>query len=112
MHNAHLITDLKQKYNVNFKMNKTISFDYLLRLCDIYSDEIVSIYKSQKDSNSDFKIAKNEVENLFNNLREIILQDKESQKGSKRGKFFNQNGSKKLLGFIFENIEDQVGFSC
>lgn len=88
-------------------MNKTISFDYLLRLCDIYSDEIVSIYKSQKTlKGPEFKIYQNNVENLFNNLRETILQDKETQSKNKKSKFFSQSGSKKLLGFIFENIED------
>lgn len=94
-------------------MNKKISFDYLIRLCDMFSEEILSIYKSQKTQKGDkFSIYQNDVEYLFNNLKEIILQDKESHKGSKKGKFFNQSGSKKLLGFIFENIDDQVGFSC
>ena len=49
---------------------------------------------------------------MFNNLQEIVLQDKDTHKGSKRGRFFNQQGSKMLLGFILNNIEDQVGFSC
>lgn len=55
MLNAYQIVEFKQKYNINFKMNKTINFDYLIRLSDIYSEEIVSILKSKKaQSPSDF----------------------------------------------------------
>jgi hypothetical protein len=74
MLNAYQIVEFKQKYNINFKMNKTINFDYLIRLSDIYSEEIVSILKSKKaQSPSDFQMNKKDVEFLFNNLQEIVL---------------------------------------
>lgn len=95
-------------------MDKDINYSYLLTLCEILSDEILTIQKMQKESpefvpDEEAKTKRQrDIKALFYNLFDcFIIGESELQKN--KGHFMQH--SKALIEFIISNFEDKIEFA-